>query len=565
MTTTPMDSTTSTSRNFIKNIIDEDIQAGRITNGIVTRFPPEPNGYLHIGHASAALLNSTIIDDYPGSRFHLRFDDTNPEKEDNIFVEAIKSDLQWLGIQWGEHLYHASDYFERLHEIAKDFIQRGLAYVCDLTPEQVIEYRGTLTSPGKDSPFRDRSPAENLELFAKMTAGDFQPGSCTLRAKIDMTSGNVHMRDPVIYRIRNVTHQRVGDRWKIYPAYDFTHCLSDAIEGITHSLCSIEFQDHRPLYDWFVARADIGHIPHQYEFTRLNVDYTVTSKRKLRQLVEEQHVAGWDDPRMPTVAGMRNRGYPPEAIRAFCKMVGVSRKETIIEFSLLEECVRTELNETAPRAMAVMQPIKVVITNYADDNEVLLSLPKHPKDPTFGNRALTFSKELYIDASDFEENPPKGFFRLSPGKEVRLRGAYVIKCEQVIKDQNGAIKELQCTYDPDTLGRKPEGRKVKGVIHWVGAADSHEVAIHEYDRLFKEAAPSKDEKAGTPFTAYINPDSLIKHTSCRVEPSLGSAQDGDTFQFERLGYFVARATNEGLLFTKVVTLKDSWAKEQKKS
>ncbi len=550
--------------NFIIHIIDDDLASGRVQGGIVTRFPPEPNGFLHIGHAWACHLNFSLPNYYPGSRCHLRMDDTNPEREDVKYVEAIKKDVAWLGFSWSEHFYYASDYFDKLHEIAIDLIKRGKAYICQLSPDELIEYRGHLTKPGRESPYRNRSVEENLELFAKMTRGEFAPGTCVLRAKIDMNSGNLHMRDPVVYRIRNFPHPRTGDKWKIYPSYDFSHCLSDAIEGITHSLCSLEFQDHRPLYDWFVAEANLGHTPHQYEFSRLNINYTVTSKRKLLQLVTENHVEGWDDPRMPTIAGMRNRGYPPSAIKKFCAAVGVSRRESIIDFSFLEEFIRNELNETAPRAMAVLRPLKVTIENYPEDKSERLILANHPKDESFGSREIGFSRQLYIEQDDFMEEAPKDFFRLSIGKEVRLRGAYIIKCHDVVRDQTGAVIELRCTYDPETLGKNPVGRKVKGVIHWVDERFGSRVTVREYDRLFREEDPNKDEKEGISFLTHINPASLIHHHDCWVEESLINAKHEETFQFERLGYFIAKRDSANhVRFDKVVSLKDSWAKVQK--
>ena len=552
-----------TASNFIRNIIDGDLASGKMKH-IVTRFPPEPNGYLHVGHAFAALLSFTLSKEYQGSRFHLRFDDTNPEKEDMKYVKAIQEDLTWLGVDWGEHLYFASDYFDKLYEIATNLIKEGKAYVCSLSPEEVIEYRGTLTKPGKPSPSRDSSVEENLRLFSEMKEGKHKDGAMVLRAKIKMDSGNVHMRDPVLYRIRHVSHPRLKDKWCIYPNYDFTHCLSDAIESITHSLCSIEFQDHRPLYDWIVEAAKMPHTPRQYEFTRLNVNYTVTSKRKLKQLVDEKHVSGWDDPRMPTLAGMRARGYPPAAVREFCRMLGVSRRESVIDISLLEDCVRNLLNDSAKRAMAVLEPLKIHLTNY--DKQEIFEVANHPKRPELGTREVSFSKEIYIERSDFQENPEKKYFRLAPGKEVRLRGSYIIKCEKVVKDDDGAVIALHCSLDHDTLGKKPEGRKVKGVIHWVDGNNSEKVDITEYDRLFKSETPADDKEKGTTFLEHLNPGSKIEHKNCLIEKSLSKAAKGETFQFERLGYFFAkRDAQNQLKFTKVVSLRDSWAKAKGKS
>lgn len=550
-----------TPHHFIKNIIEEDLDSGKVER-IVTRFPPEPNGYLHIGHASAALLNYGLAKEYSG-QFHLRFDDTNPEKEDLKYVEAIQKDLRWLGLDWQEHLYFASDYFDQLYLIAQKLIQEGKAYVCHLSPDEVIEYRGTLTKAGRNSPTRDSLPEHNLRLFEEMKAGKHADGSMVLRAKINMSSGNVHMRDPILYRIRKVSHPKLGNKWPIYPSYDFTHCLSDAIEGITHSLCSIEFQDHRPLYDWIVKETNMTHVPKQYEFTRLNLNYTVTSKRKLKSLVDGQNVDGWDDPRMPTLAGMRNRGYPPIAIRKFCKMLGVSRRESIIDMSLLEECVRNELNESSARAMAVLNPLKVTLSNFKRTDPEFFQIINHPKKPEFGHRKVPFSNIIYIDRSDFQEVAEKKFFRLAPGKEVRLRGGYIIKCDSVIKDSSGDIIELECSIDYDTLGKKPEGRKVKGVIHWVDGNQNKKVSIVEYDRLFCEESPSdtNDEL----FKKSLNPKSINTLQNCIVESSLESTKPGDTYQFERIGYFVTKESSEGqIFFSKIVSLKDSWSKEQNK-
>lgn len=557
---------TRTPGNFIRNIIDADIASGKHQGRVATRFPPEPNGYLHIGHAKSICLNFGIAEDYQGT-CNLRFDDTNPHKENVEFVEAIKTDVRWLGYDWGDRLFYASDYFERLHDYAVELINKGKAYVCDLTPEQTREYRGTLTEPGKDSPFRARSVEENLDLFARMRAGEFRDGEKILRARIDMAASNMNLRDPAIYRIRHgVVHHQTGEAWCIYPMYDFTHCLSDAIEGITHSLCTLEFEDHRPLYDWFLDTLDVEHHPQQIEFSRLELEYTITSKRKLTQLVDEGHVEGWDDPRMPTLAGLRRRGYTPASIRDFCERIGVTKSTNNVEIGVLENTVREDLNQRAPRRMAVLHPLKVVIENYPEGKEEILQAANHPQDESMGSREIPFTRELYIDREDFlEQAPNKKFKRLVTGGEVRLRNAYVIRCDEVIKDGNGEIIELRCSHDPDTLSKNPEGRKVKGVIHWVSAPHAVAAEVRLYDRLFSKPNPGGGKDGGT-FTDYINPDSLLTLTGCRLEPSLQDIESGAFFQFEREGYFCLDPDqSHGLpVFNRTVTLRDSWAKIEKK-
>lgn len=544
---------------FIRNIINDDLKSGKHKQ-IITRFPPEPNGYLHIGHAKSICLNFGLAEEYENARCHLRFDDTNPEKESVEFTDAIQKDVKWLGFDWGNHLYFASDYFDKLYNYAVELIKEGKAYVCSLSAEEMREYRGTLTEPGKESPYRTRSVEENLNLFERMKNGEFADGEHVLRAKIDMSSGNINMRDPVIYRIKKVHHHRTGDKWCVYPMYDYTHCISDALEGITHSLCTLEFQDHRPLYDWVLDELKTPCHPRQIEFARLNLNFTVMSKRKLRELVEEKFVSGWDDPRMPTVSGMRRRGYTPASIRNFCSRIGISKNETIIDFSILEDCVRDDLNETAPRAMCVLDPLKVVITNFPDDKVVEREVANHPKDESMGKRKIKFSKEIYIEHSDFMEEAPKKYFRLSPGKEVRLRYSYTIKCEEVIKDDKGNIVELRCTYDPETLGKKPEGRKVKGIIHWVDAASAVDIDVNQYDRLFNVPNPAGEKEKD--YKEFINPKSLVVLKKCKAEESLKSAKAEDHFQFERQGYFTVDQTSSDsqLVFNRTVTLKDSWAK-----
>jgi len=542
---------------FLRQIVQADLDAGKQAK-IVTRFPPEPNGYLHIGHAKSICVNFGLAKEFGGD-CHLRFDDTNPAKEDQEYIDAIKSDVHWLGFDWAGEVRYASSYFDQLYAWAVNLIEQGLAYVCDLTPEQAREYRGSLTEPGRNSPFRDRSVAENLDLFARMKAGEFKDGEKVLRAKIDMASPNMNLRDPILYRIRHAHHHQTGDAWCIYPSYDFTHGQSDALEGVTHSICTLEFEDHRPLYEWFLAKLPVPAQPRQYEFARLNLNYTVTSKRKLKQLVDEGHVQGWDDPRMSTLSGYRRRGYTPAAIRNFCEMIGVTRSNGVVDVAMLEFAIREDLDQNAPRAMCVLRPLKVVITNYPEGQVENLELARHPKQD-LGVRQLPFTRELYIDQGDYEENPPKGYKRLEPGGEVRLRGSYVIRADEAIKDADGKVIELRCSYDPDTLGKNPEGRKVKGVIHWVPAEGSVECEVRLYDRLFRSAQPEKSEEGGS-FLDNINPESLVVLKGCRVEPSLAQAQPEDRFQFEREGYFCVDLKDSAPgrpVFNRTVTLRDSW-------
>ncbi|MDK2920681.1 MAG: glutaminyl-tRNA synthetase [Desulfonauticus sp.] len=550
--------------NFIKQIIEKDLADGKHKT-IITRFPPEPNGYLHIGHAKSICLNFGLAEEYQG-RCHLRFDDTNPEKESPEYVESIKEDVKWLGFDWGGHLYFASDYFEKFYNYALELIKKGKAYVCQLSPEEIREYRGTLTEPGKESPYRNRSVEENLELFEKMKNGEFEEGECVLRAKIDMSSPNLNMRDPVIYRIKKIRHHRTGDKWCIYPTYDFAHCLSDAIEGITHSLCTLEFEDHRPLYDWFLDELNTPCHPQQIEFARLNLSYTVMSKRKLNLLVQEGYVSGWDDPRMPTISGMRRRGYTPEAIKDFCERIGIAKSDNLVDYSLLEHCVREDLNKRALRFMGVLEPLKVVIVNYPEEQEEELEAINNPEDPSAGKRKIPFSREIYIEKSDFREDPPRKFFRLAPGKEVRLRYAYYITCEEVVKDEQGNIVELRCTYDPESRGGyTPDGRKVKGTLHWVDARKAKKAKVRLYDRLFLVENPALEEKKGKSFKELLNPESL-KEVEALVEPALYGLKPGDVFQLERVGYFCVDrdSTSESLVLNRTVTLKDSWAKIEAK-
>ncbi|WP_273805950.1 MULTISPECIES: glutamine--tRNA ligase/YqeY domain fusion protein [unclassified Pseudomonas] len=542
---------------FLRQIVQADLDAGKQAK-IVTRFPPEPNGYLHIGHAKSICVNFGLAKEFGGD-CHLRFDDTNPAKEDQEYIDAIKSDVHWLGFDWAGEVRYASAYFDQLYAWAVNLIEQGLAYVCDLTPEQAREYRGSLTEPGRNSPFRDRSVAENLDLFARMKAGEFKDGEKVLRAKIDMASPNMNLRDPILYRIRHAHHHQTGDAWCIYPSYDFTHGQSDALEGVTHSICTLEFEDHRPLYEWFLVKLPVPAQPRQYEFARLNLNYTVTSKRKLKQLVDEGHVHGWDDPRMSTLSGYRRRGYTPAAIRNFCEMIGVTRSNGVVDVAMLEFAIREDLDQNAPRAMCVLKPLKVVITNYPEGQVEHLELARHPKQD-LGVRQLPFTRELYIDQGDYEENPPKGYKRLEPGGEVRLRGSYVIRADEAIKDADGTVVELRCSYDPDTLGKNPEGRKVKGVIHWVPAEGSVECEVRLYDRLFRSAQPEKSEEGGS-FLDNINPDSLVVLQGCRAEPSLAQAQPEDRFQFEREGYFCVDPKDSAPgkpVFNRTVTLRDSW-------
>ncbi len=548
--------------NFIEEIIEEDLRSGRYDR-VHTRFPPEPNGYLHIGHAKSIYLNFTLAEKYNGL-CNLRFDDTNPVKEEQEYIDAIKEDVRWLGFDWEDREYYASDYFEQLYQWAEELIKKGKAYVDDLTPEQIREYRGTLTEPGKESPYRNRSVEENLDLFRRMRAGEFPDGSRTLRAKIDMASPNLNMRDPVMYRILHATHHRTGDKWCIYPMYDWAHGQSDSIEGITHSICTLEFEDHRPLYNWFLEQLGIHH-PRQVEFARLNLSYTVLSKRKLIELVQGGYVNGWDDPRMPTISGMRRRGYTPEAIRDFCERIGVAKADSIVDIALLEHCVRDDLNKRAPRVMAVLNPVKVVITNYPEGQTEMVEAVNNPEDASAGTRQVPFSRVLYIERDDFRETPPKKFYRLAPGREVRLRYAYYIKLEEIVKDENGEVLELHCTYDPQTRGGwSPDGRKVKATLHWVSAEHAIPIEVRLYDRLFNDPNPAGHKDRD--FKEFLNPDSLKIIPRAWAEPALRTAQPGQRFQFERLGYFVVDpdSTGEKLVFNRTVALRDTWAKIEKK-
>jgi glutaminyl-tRNA synthetase len=558
-------STTESSggRDFIRQIIDEDIKSGKHDGRVFTRFPPEPNGYLHIGHAKSICLNFGIAEEY-GGRCHLRFDDTNPVKEEQEYIDSIKEDVRWLGFDWGEHEYYASEYFDQLYEWAIQLIKAGKAYVCDLTGDEVREHRGTLTQGGKESVYRERSVEENLELFERMRAGEFPNGSRTLRAKVDMSSPNVNMRDPVMYRILHAPHPHVGDKWCIYPMYDYTHGQSDSLERITHSICTLEFEDHRPLYDWYVQALGI-YPPRQIEFARLNLTYTVMSKRRLLELVRENHVRGWDDPRMPTICGLRRRGYTPESIRRFCKMIGVAKADNTVDIAQLEFCIREDLNKRAPRYMAVLRPLKVVIENYPEGQVEEMDAVNNPEDPSAGSRKVPFSKVLYIEQEDFMEEPPKKFFRLSPGREVRLRYAYFITCKEVVKDAQGNVVELRCTYDPATRGGdSPDGRKVKATMHWVSAQHAIDAEVRLYDHLFVKPDPG-DVPEGQDWHANLNPKSLETLTGAKLEPALARARPGDRVQFERLGYFCADLdSREGaLVFNRTVTLRDEWAKIQK--
>ena len=546
---------------FIRKIIDDDLRQGRYPEGIHTRFPPEPNGFLHIGHAKAICLNFGMAAEYRG-KCNLRFDDTNPEKEDMKYVEAIREDVRWLGFDWEDRLFFASDYFAPLFEFAIELIEQGKAYVDSMSAEQIREYRGTLTEPGTDSPWRDRPVAESLDLFHRMKAGEFADGELVLRAKIDMKAANLNLRDPVIYRIRRTSHYRTGDDWCIYPMYDFTQCLSDALEHVTHSLCSLEFEDHRPLYDWFIDNLDTPSRPRQYEFARLNLEYTVLSKRRLIELVEDGHVSGWDDPRMPTLSGLRRRGFTPKSIREFCERIGLTKNDTWIDASVLEHVIRDELGADAPRRMAVLRPLKVVIDNYPDDKEEMLDAANHPQDPSMGARQVPFGKTLYIERDDFMEDAPKKFFRLAPGREVRLRYAYFITCNEVIRDERtGEVVELRCSYDPATRGgNAPDGRKVKGTIHWVSARHARPAQVRLYDRLFSVANPDRGDQD---WKSCINPDSLETLDDCLIEPDLAQAEPEERFQFERLGYFCVDKEDSQPgkpVFNRIVTLRDTWAK-----
>ena len=547
------------STHFIRNIVQEDLQSGKHQE-IVTRFPPEPNGYLHIGHAKSIFLNFGLVKEFPGHCF-MRFDDTNPINEDEEYVQAILEDVLWLGFDWKDLLTHASDYFQELYDFAEDLIQQGKAYVDSQSQDSIREQRGTLTVPGKASPFRDRSIAENLDLFRRMKSGEFDNGTHVLRAKIDMASPNINLRDPVIYRIRKVTHQRTGNDWCLYPMYDYTHCLSDALEGITHSLCTLEFEDHRPLYEWVLDQLDVPCHPRQIEFSRLNLQYTVLSKRCLIQLVEEGHVSGWDDPRMPTISGLRRRGYTPESLKLFARRIGISKAENNIYMSVLEDCIREDLDSKAPRAMAVLRPLRVVLLNWPKDLVEELDAPVHQQFSDRGRRPIHMSREIFIEEDDFEEEPPEGFHRLVPGGEVRLRNAYVIRCEEIIKDASGKILELRCIYDPNTArGRKPEGRKVKGIIHWVSAAHAVQAEVRLYDRLFSQPTPGSDHPDKN-FLLDLNPNSMEVLSQAWLEPNLNTAEVGTAYQFERLGYFCldSRDSNaDSLVFNRIVTLRDSW-------
>lgn len=554
------------SSDFIRNIIAEDIKANKNDGKVITRFPPEPNGYLHIGHAKSICLNFGIAAENNGI-CHLRFDDTNPSKEDVEYVESIKSDVRWLGFDWGNRLFYTSDYFEHLYQFAVKLIKKGKAYVCNLSPGEIREYRGTLTEPGRESPDRDRLVEENLDMFERMRNGEFEDGFCVLRAKIDMSSPNLIMRDPTLFRIKHVAHHRTGDKWCIYPMYDFSHCLSDSIEGITHSICTLEFENNRPLYDWILDELEVECHPQQIEFARLNLSYTVLSKRKLIELVEKGHLNGWDDPRMPTLSGIRRRGYTPESIRNFCDRIGVAKRDSMVDMALLEYTVRENLNKIAPRVMTVLRPLKVIIDNYPEDLVEDLEALNNPEDPGMGTRKVPFSRVLYIEQEDFREDPPKKFFRLAPGREVRLRYAYFITCVEVVKDEKtGEVVELHCTYDPKTKGGdSPDGRKVKATLHWVSAAHSIEAEVRLYDHLFDVVNPS-DKKQTEDFKDCLNPKSLETLTSCRAEPSLAGALQGSRYQFERLGYFCVDSVDSSeskLVFNRTVTLRDNWAKIQK--
>jgi len=549
---------------FIRTIVDEDLASSRHAS-VMTRFPPEPNGYLHIGHAKSACLNFGVAAERNGT-CNLRFDDTNPEAEEGEFVRAIKHDLRWLGFDWGEHEYYASDYYDRLHDFAVELIENGKAYVCTLTPEEFKEYRGSPTSPGRESPHRDRPPPESLDLFRRMKEGEFEEGTYVLRAKIDMSSPNLHMRDPAMYRIKKAEHHRTGAAWCIYPMYDFAHGLSDAIEGVTHSLCTLEFEVHRPLYDWFLENLNVPSTPRQYEFARLNLTYTVMSKRILQALVADGVVDGWDDPRLPTLAGLRRRGFRPEAIRAFCEQIGITKYDGLTDVALLEHCVRNDLNRVAPRRLAVLRPLKVVVENYPEGESEYFDAVNNPEDPGAGSRRIPFSRELYIDRDDFMEDPPKKFFRLAPGREVRLRYACLLTCREAVRDEaTGEITELRCEWDPDSRGgSSPDGRKVKGTIHWVSIAHAVEAEVRLYDRLFTEENPLADKSR--PLAEMLNPNAF-ETVSARVEPDLADANPGSNFQFERLGYFVADPVDmsrERPVFNRTVALRDSWSKLKKK-
>ena len=551
---------TKPSLDFVRSAVEADNASGRFGGNVVTRFPPEPNGYLHIGHAKSMCLNFGLAQEY-GGRCHMRFDDTNPAKEEEEFVDGILEDVRWLGWDWGEHLYFASDHFDKLYDFAIDLIKKGKAYVDDLDQEQIRKYRGTLTEPGVESPYRNRSVEENLALFLGMKNGEIDEGQRVLRAKIDMASGNINMRDPVLYRVLKTPHHRTGDKWVVYPMYDFAHGQSDSVEGVTHSICTMEYEDHRPLYDWLLDSLDVYH-PQQIEFARLNLSHTVMSKRKLAQLVNEGHVSGWDDPRMPTLAGLRRRGYTPESIRRFCELVGVAKRQNVIEIALLEHAIRDDLNARASRVLAVLRPLKVVIENYPEDQVEHLDAVNNPEDPDAGTRKVPFSRELYIERDDFMEAPPKKFFRLAPRREVRLRYGYFITCTDVVKDEAGEVVELRCTYDPETRGgQSPDGRKVKGTIHWVSARHAMEAEVRLYEHLFTSERPDDEDD----FLSTLNPDSLEVVADAKVEPCLADARPGERFQFERLGYFAVDLDSEtgSPVFNRTVSLRDTWAKVSK--
>jgi glutaminyl-tRNA synthetase len=561
---TTQDNKGDSEADFIRDIIDEDNRSGKWGGRVVTRFPPEPNGYLHIGHAKSICLNFGIAAQYAG-RCHLRFDDTNPTKEEQEYVDSILGDVRWLGWDWGQHLYFASDYFQQMYDWAVQLVKAGKAFVCDQTAEQVREFRGTLTQPGRESPYRNRSIEENLDLFTRMQKGEFPDGSRTLRAKIDVAHPNLNMRDPVMYRILHADHHRTGGKWCIYPMYDWAHGLEDSVEQITHSICTLEFENHRPLYDWFLDALGIYH-PQQIEFARLNLTYTVMSKRKLLRLVQDKLVSGWDDPRLPTISGMRRRGYSPEAIRYFCQVIGINKFNSTVDMALLEHCIREMLNKSSPRVMAVLHPLKVVIENYPEGQVEWMDAVNNPEDPAAGSRKVPFGRVLYVEQEDFMENPPKKFFRLSPGKEVRLRYAYFVTCREAIKDAAGNVVELRCTYDPATRGGDaPDGRKVKATLHWVAAEQAVEAEVRLYESLFTKENPD-DVPEGQDFTATINPKSLEVLSGCKVEPSLKDATVLSRIQFERLGYFCVDSDSSAnrLVFNRTVTLKDTWAKIQKK-
>jgi len=552
------------SSDFIRNIVEDDNRSGKYNGRVVTRFPPEPNGYLHIGHAKSICLNFGLAAEHEGGICHLRFDDTNPAREDVEYVDSIMEDVRWLGWDWGDHLYYASDYFEQLFDYAVQLIKEGKAYVCDLSALEMREYRGTLTEPGRNSPHRERSIEESMDLFQQMRDGEFEDGARVLRAKIDMASPNVNLRDPVLYRILNTEHHRTGAQWCIYPTYDFAHGQSDSIERITHSVCTLEFEDHRPLYDWFLDELDVYH-PQQIEFARLNISYTTLSKRRLRELVEEGYVTGWNDPRMPTLSGLRRRGYTPLSIRNFCDRIGVAKRNSIVDLALLEHSVREDLNQTSPRVMAVLKPLRVVIDNYPEEQTQEFEAVNNPEDPSMGSRKVPFSRVIYVEQDDFREDPPRRFYRLSPGREVRLRYACYITCVSVVKDETtGEVVELHCTYDPESLGgSSPDGRRVQATLHWVSAAHAVDAEVRLYEHLFATSEPGSGDAAAADYKSDLNPDSLTVLTSCKVEPSLAGATPGSRYQFERQGYFcvdTVDSTNGNLVFNRTVPLRDSWAR-----